>query len=168
MQSNIRPDYHYLLVAPNLGAEWLFGAARNYVIAFKPIILADLDFVAFTPPNMTITVTVIARRDTAAQIGVELAQVSPYAFYDPVVQDTFEATQAELDRRVAENQPFGVPMGLPTASAPPGQVTIPTPIPTPSGPTPTPSPTMPVTPLPPSGDAPVPIQPTPGPIIGGG
>lgn len=168
MQASIRPDYHYLYLAPNLGAEWLFDAARNYVLAFAPIILADLDFVALTPPNMAVTVTTIARRDTAAQIGVELAQVHPYAFYDPVVRDTFEETKAELDRRAAENQPFGTPIGLPTASAAPGQVVIPTPWPTSSGPTPTPTPTLPVTPLPTSGNAPAPIQPTPGPITGGG
>lgn len=168
MQANIRPDFHYLLIAPNLGAEWLFGAARNYVLAFRPIILADLEFVALTPANTTVTVTAIARRDTAAQIGVELAQVNPFAFYDPVVRDSFEETQAELDRRAAENQPFGVPMGLPPIATAPGQIFIPTPWPTPSGPTATPEPTTPVTPLPPSGDAPAPIQPTPGPIIGGG
>lgn len=168
MQANIRPDYHYLLIAPNLGAEWLFDAARNYVLTFAPIILADLDFVALTPPNMTVTVTAVARHDTAAQIGVELAQVHPYAFYDAVVRDTFEETKAELDRRAAENEPFGVPIGLPTASAAPNQVTIPTPWPTSSGPTPTPSPTLPVTPLPTSANGPAPIQPTPGPIIGGG
>jgi hypothetical protein len=168
MQATIRPDTHYLLIAPNLGAEWLFDAARNYVIAFRPIILADLDFVAYTPANTTVTVTAVARRDTAAQIGVELAQVNPYAFYDAVVRDTFEDTKVELDRRAAENQPFGVPMGLPTASAAPGGPSIPTPWPTPDGPTPTPSPTIPVTPLPTSGDAPAPLQPTPGPILGGG
>ena len=166
MQATIRPNYHYLYIAPNLGAEWLFGAARNYVLTFAPIILADLDFVALTPPNTTVTVTAIARRDTAAQIGVELAQVHPYAFYDAVMRDTFEETKAELDRRAAANEPFGVPMGLPTASAPPG--IIPTPWPTPGGPTLTPSPTVPVTPLPPSGDVIGPIQPTPGPVIGGG
>ena len=168
MQANIRPDYHFLLVAPNLGAEWLFDAARQYVLAFAPIILGELDFAGLTPPNKTLTVTVIARRDTAAQIGVELAQVSPYAFYDPVVRDTFEETRAELDRRAAENQPFGVAIGLPPPATQASQPFIPTPIPTSSGPTPTPSPTVPVTPLPTSGDAPAPIQPTPGPLLGGG
>jgi len=166
MQATIRPNYHYLYIAPNLGGEWLFSAARNYVLTFAPIILADLDFVALTPANTTVTVTAIARRDTAAQIGVELAQVHPYALYDAVMRDTFEETKTELDRRAAENQPFGTPMGLPTASAPSG--IIPTPWPTPSGPTPTPSPTTPVTPLAPSGEVIGPLQPTPGPITGGG
>lgn len=168
MQANLRPDYHYLLVAPNLGAEWLFDAARNYVLAFAPIILSDFDFVALTPVNKTVTVTVIARRDTAAQLGVELAQAAPYAFYDAIVRDTFEETKAELDRRASENHPFGEALGLPPAATPSGQPFIPTPIPTPSGPTITPSPTTPMTPLPTSGDAPAPIQPTPGPITGGG
>lgn len=168
MQANIRPDYHYLYIAPNLGAEWLFDAARNYVLTFAPVILADLDFVALTPPNTAVTVTAIARRDTAALIGVELAQVHPYAYYDAVMRDTFEETKAELNRRAAENQPFGAPIGLPTASAAPGQIIIPTPWPTSSGPTPEPSPTQAVTPLPTSADGPAPIQPTPGPIIGGG
>ncbi len=166
MQANLRPDYHYLLVAPNLGAEWLFDAARSYVLAFAPIILSEFDFVALTPVNKTVTVTVIARRDTAAQLGVELAQTAPYAFYDPIVRDSFEETKAELDRRASENQPFGEALGLPPAATPSGQPMIPTPIPTPGGPTSTP--TTPATPLPTSGDVPAPIQPTPGPITGGG
>lgn len=167
MQANIRPDYHYLMVAPNLGAEWLFDAARNYVIAFTPILLTDFEFVALTPANTTVTVTTIARRDTVAQLGVELAQVAPYAYFDPVVRDTFEETKAELDRRASENQPFGVAIGLPPAATPSGQPAIPTPWPTSSGPTVTPSPTTPVTPLPTSADAPGAIQPTPGPLTGG-
>jgi hypothetical protein len=167
MQANIRPDHHYLLVAPNLGGEWLFDAARNYVIAFSPTVLTDFEFLTLTPPNQTVTVTVIARRDTAPQLGVELAQAAPFAFYDPIVRDTFEATKAELDRRAAENQPFGAAIGPPPAPTLPGQPVIPTPWPTTGGPTATPSPTTPATPLPPSDNPPGAIQPTPGSIFGG-
>lgn len=167
MQATIRPDHHYLLVAPNLGAEWLFDAARNYVITFSPTVLADFEFLALTPLNQSVTVTVIARRDTAAQLGVELAQVAPYAFFDPIVRDTFEATKAELDRRADENQPFGEAIGPPPAATLAGQPSIPTPWPTSGGPTITPSPAAPVAPLPPSERPPAAIQPTPGPLIGG-
>lgn len=167
MQANIRPDHHYLLVAPGLGAEWLFDAARSYVIAFSPTVLTDFEFLTLTPPNQSVTVTVIARRDTVAQLGVELAQAAPYAFFDPIVRDTFEATKAELDRRASENHPFGEAIGPPPAPTLAGQPAIPTPWPTAGGPTATPSPAAPVTPLPPSDHPPAPIQPTSGPLIGG-
>jgi hypothetical protein len=181
MQADVRPDYHFLLVAPNLGAEWLFDAARNYWEAFHPTIIPDFDFLIFIPPERRITVTVIARRDTAPQIGVELSRVRPNAYFDAVVYDMFDQTREELDRRAETGQPFGVPLSEPLGTPNPNGPSIPTPrLPATRPPagfvteTPTPSP-MPtdgsVTPSiseeTPDNGTRAPITPTPGPIVGG-
>src|SRR2546421_419839 len=82
MRQNTLPDYHFLLIAPNLGAEWLFDAARNYWNRFRPTVISDLSFVRLIPGNYTVAVTAIAQKDTAPQIGVDLAQVRGDALFD--------------------------------------------------------------------------------------
>ncbi len=119
MQANLLPEYHFLMFAPNLGAEYFFDAARNYWNTFQPIVIDDFGFLNYLPPLVTVSVTVVAMRDTAAQIGVQLGQAAPYAYYDPVVYDTFEETRAELNRRAQLNQPFGVPLGIGSATSTP-------------------------------------------------
>lgn len=127
MSADVRPDYHFLLVAPNLGAEWLFDAARNYWDAFRPTVIPNFNFLIFVPPGRTINVTVIARRDTAPQIGVELGQIRREAYFDAVVFDNFEAARDELNRRAEQQQPFGVPLVSPTSTPDPNAPSIPTP-----------------------------------------
>lgn len=176
MQANILPDYHFLLIASNLGGEYLFDASRAYWQAFQPIVIPDTQFLAILPTGRTISVTVVALRDTAPQFGVDIARVAPFAFFDPVVYDTLDETRAEMNRRAASNQPFGVPLGIGIATTTPF---IPTPAITlaPGYVTATPNgsgvPTPITTPTPTGGEAavteaaPVPTN-TPGPIIGGG
>lgn len=108
------PNYHFLLITPNLGAEWLFEAARTYWERFQPTVISDFDLLRVIPTDRSISVTVISRRDRVAQLGVELAQTAPNAVFDPVVFDFFEDTRLELDRRAQSNQPFGVPLATPT------------------------------------------------------
>lgn len=119
MQANLLPEYHFLLFAPNLGAEYFFDGARNYWNTFQPIVIDDFDFFQYLPPGVTVSVTIVALRDMAAQLGVQLGQTAPYAYYDPVVYDTFEETRAELIRRAQFNQPFGIPLGIGSATSTP-------------------------------------------------
>lgn len=184
------PNYHFLLLAPNLGAEWLFDAARSYWDRFRPTVVSDLRLVGQIPREQRIIVTVIAARDTMAQIGVDMAQLVPHAVFDPLPADSFEVVRSELERRAANNQPFAIFTngGAMPTSTPDPNAFIPTPrLPTrpPSGfITQTPAPfftpestatpvltvVMPETPLPPTPNEnePTPVQRTPGPITGGG
>ncbi|MFO7323472.1 MAG: hypothetical protein DIU68_017210 [Chloroflexota bacterium] len=180
MPQTTLPDYHFLYFAPPLGAEWFFDAARRYWERFRPTVLSDLSFLRFIPRGRSVIVTVVTRRDTVEQIGVELAQVRPDAYYDAVVQDLFADMKAVLNQRAERVWPFGVPLA--TAQPGPDNRLDPTPgplisgspVPTraPSGfitQTPTPMPTAPV-PTPDPGATTTgqePIQPTPGPLIGG-
>jgi hypothetical protein len=178
------PDYHFLLIAPNLGGEWFFDAARQYWARFRPTVISDLGFISLIPQPTTIAVTVLARRDTATQWGVSLAQTVPDALFDPIVQDSFDDAKLMLNSRAQLNQPFGVPL-IPTPTPPaaitptPGSILGPAVVPTrePGGfITQTPTPNLiappPTTPTPDPSDQPGegqgPIYPTPGPVTGGG
>lgn len=178
MAQDTLPDFHFLLVAPNLGPEWLFDAARAYWLRFRPTVVSDLALVALVPEPFTVSVTVLARRDRVNQYGVELAQLVPRALFDPVVYDFIQDAQTALDTRAMLNQPFGVPL-IPTPTRTPGPTAIPF-APT-SGPvvpqgsgfiTMTPTPDLPPTPTPSAPDETPPppaqpLSPTPGPITGG-
>lgn len=175
MPQTTLPDYHFLYVAPPLGAEWLFDAARRYWERFRPTVLSDLSFLRFIPQGRSVIVTVVTRRDTVDQIGVELAQARPDAYYDAVVQDLFADMKAALNQRAERNWPFGVPLA-PTPDTrvqpTPGPLIGGTPAPTrsPGGfitQTPTPSPTVPWPTQAADEAGQQPIQPTPGPLIGG-
>jgi hypothetical protein len=164
------PNYHFLLVAPNLGAEWLFDAARQYWERYLPTVVSDLELVRLIPPDFAIIVTVIARRDTAPQWGVTLAQTVAHALPDMMIYDYFEDMKQALNSRAELGQPFGVPL-RPTAA--PDVAISPTPGPIigeNQPPTATPSrqggfiTTTPAPTSEPGG----PIYPTPGPITGGG
>lgn len=123
MQNTI---YHFLLLSPSLGAEWFFDAARRYWDRFRPTVVSDLALILLIPATTAVRVTVIARRDQIAMLGVQIAQQLPNAEFDPISFDTFEATKAELDRRADTMQAFGLPPLAATATALP-EAFIPTP-----------------------------------------
>lgn len=172
MPQTTLPDYHFLYVAPSLGAEWLFVAARAYFERFRPTVLSDLDFVRFVPPDASVAVTVIARRDMAAELGVALAQRRGDALYDLIAEETLGEAKAALDDRAAAFQPFGValtadPPATPLAPTPGPILASPAPTRPPAGfVTQTPTPTTPAgTPLP-TEPPQQPIVPTPGALVG--
>lgn len=124
MAQDTLPDYHFLLIAPNLGAEWFYEAARLYWLRFLPTVISSYTLLPLIPEEYSIAVTVVARRDIVAQLGVELARVVPRALFDPVVHDFYEDTRAELERRALANEPFGVtlqptPTWTPAPTSPP-------------------------------------------------
>ncbi len=169
-QLTVLPDYHFLLIAPNLGAEWLFDAARSYWDRFRPTVISDLELASLIPPQRLIVITVVARRDAISQIGVDISQRMPMAIFDPVVEDTFDNMRNTLNQRAFANQPFGAPMATLPPTLDPNQPIIPTPrVPTSRPPagfiTATPSPDVNAVPTQPPNLTPV--QPTPGPVTGG-
>ena len=161
---DVYPDYHFLLIAPNLGAECLFDAAQQYWERYRPTVISNFRFPALIPPDRTITLTVIARRDIAEDLARQMLVTAPNAYYDPLTFDSLDEARAELNRRAEQSQPFGSPLSQPTATYDPNlPVIIPTAPPPPGFVTVTPVPTISVTAPPPE----EPINPTPGPITGG-
>ncbi len=103
-------DFHFLYLAPNLSAAWLFRAARLYWQRYQPIVLHDLLIVDYVPADYHVVVTTIARSDTADMIHNLMEQNYSRAVHDPLVYDYLEDAQLTLEARVATNQPFGVPL----------------------------------------------------------
>jgi hypothetical protein len=170
------PDYHFVLIAPGLSADWFFDTLPLYFDRFRPTVIADFSFLQLVPIDYSLVVTVIARRDSAPTLGVQLAQLRPAALFDPIVLETPAEVRQVMDQRAALNQPFGVPLRDIAREDPTLLPSIPTPLlpmqpagdwvtvtPAPSGsepsPTAPPATTEPLQPIPP-------ITPTPGSLIG--
>jgi hypothetical protein len=130
MTQSSLPNYHFLLIASNLGAEWLFDAARTYWERFMPTVISDVELLRLLPKTRTVVVTILARRDRIAYISAQLAQYVPQATLDPVAYDYFDDAKLTLDGRASLDQPFGVPLPVTPTLLPPPTLT-----PTPGVPT---------------------------------
>ena len=101
------PDYHFLVLAPGLQADWFFAAARRYWQTFRPVVLTHLDLIRYVPNTHTVAVTVLARSDTIGYMDQEIRDAWPNVWYDPVVADTLEGMTQVLEWRAERQTPFG-------------------------------------------------------------
>jgi hypothetical protein len=175
------PDYHFLMVAPNLEPEWFFRGARAYWERFRPTVIKDGALLTLLPSDVTVAVSILTRRDAFETLAVEVARNLPRAYIDALIYETVREAAGTLDARAAANQPFGVPLRptavpptrvpiTPTLGAVTGPIGTPTPTPNTSGfitQTPTASPAAPTEDDGPTDTPQPPIQPTPGAITGG-
>ncbi len=128
----VAPDYHFMLFAPGLEA-WIFRAARRYWTRYRPIVYSmrapdDVALVTYTlGRRRQIAVTLVMRRDTAAEVRAAAADRLPGVFLDPLVYDTPTDLQITLNSRAEFEQRFGVPEApsAPGATRVPGPVQIP-------------------------------------------
>lgn len=104
-----RFDYYFLYLGSGMSGDWLFIAARNYWLTFRPNVILTLDLVVFVPPRRSVAITSLARRDTAPTIRSDIAKRFPTAYHDPLVYDFLDEMQLTLDGRAALNQRFGKP-----------------------------------------------------------
>lgn len=102
------PRYHFLYLPTTLGADWLFVAGRRYWETFRPLTISTLDLLAYVPPNEAAVVTLMLRRDFAAEVLTEVQTRFPRLTLDPLVYDLPEELQLTLDARAARNQRFGL------------------------------------------------------------
>jgi hypothetical protein len=174
------PDYHFLLLAPNLEADWLFVAARAYWERFSVTIISDGALLALIPPERTVAVCILTRPDAFRAAAVSVLENREDVYIDALVYDTPEQAQITLDARARDNQPFGVAL-IPTAVPPTQAPIIATVGPTPTNQTPVPTPNTSgfVTQVPtnppgfitqtpsPQPNNEQPLSPTPGSILGG-
>lgn len=103
------PDYHFLYIDPTLGVDWLFVAARRYWECFRPLVITSFDLVSYVPPQRSIAITTLARRDLAKKVASDVKKNFPHAFHDPLVYDYVEEMKLTLDGRADLQQRFGVP-----------------------------------------------------------
>jgi len=101
------PDYHWLILAPGLQADWFFQAAQQYWQVFRPTVLVNWRLIRTIPYSKTLAVTVLARSDTIKYMDKRVRDVWPNIYYDALVYDTLAEMQAELDRRALLLKRFG-------------------------------------------------------------
>jgi hypothetical protein len=102
------PDYHWMVLAPGLQADWFFKAARNYWQTFRPTVLTDWRMIRTVPFTKALAVTVLARTDTIGYLNKRIRDTWPNLYYDAIVYDSLDEMQAELDRRAEALKRFGV------------------------------------------------------------
>jgi len=101
------PDYHWLVLAPGLQADWFFQAARRYWQTFRPTVLTEWDIIPHMPNTKSLAITVLARSDTIDYMKERIQVAWPNVKFDPVVFDTLPEMQAELDNRATYQKRFG-------------------------------------------------------------
>ena len=101
------PDYHWLILAPGLQADWFFQAAGRYWQTFRPSVFTNWDMIRMLPSTKSLAVTVLARSDTAGYMEKDIRKAWVNVYYDPIVFNTLEEMQAELDRRATYRKRFG-------------------------------------------------------------
>ncbi|NDJ85540.1 MAG: hypothetical protein GYB66_06615 [Chloroflexi bacterium] len=109
-QQHLVEGYHFLYFAPNLSAAWFFQASRRYWEHYRPIVLYNLEIVEYVPTTDRLTITSVARSDTATLVKEDITQRFPNAFHDALVYDYLEDLALTLDVRVELGQPLGVPI----------------------------------------------------------
>jgi hypothetical protein len=107
----VTPDYHFLYLSRNLGAEWFLAAGRAYWQVFRPIVTGDLDLIGYVyrDSEPLIAVTTLARRNLASAVAEAVKARFPAAFHDPLVYDFPEELRLTLEGRATLRQRFGVP-----------------------------------------------------------
>lgn len=103
-------DYHFLILAPGLPGSWFTQAARNYWLKFQPIMTENPELLAFTPPDATIAVTLLARRDNASSVSRRINALHrdlSNVYLDLIIADSLPELEAALNQRATSNQPFG-------------------------------------------------------------
>lgn len=106
-----------MYIAPELGVDWFFSAARRYWERFRPTVVQNTDLLYLVPDDRTVTVSLLTRRDSFQLLAVEVAQAHPTALLDVLVYESAQEAQLALDSRAETYQPFGVPL-RPTAIPP--------------------------------------------------
>lgn len=100
-------DFHWLVLAPGLQADWFFRAGRRYWQNFRPTVLTDWSLISRIPNNRTLAITVLARNDTIDFVNEEIRDRWPNIKYDPIVFDSLDDMQRELDDRANFQRRFG-------------------------------------------------------------
>ncbi len=99
--------FHFLMLAPGLQAEWLFGAAQRYWQRFHPIVIDDVELAGFVYGVHHVVFTVLARPDTAVYVQNQIQGRYPDARIDLIIKEEPEAMQQELNARAESGKAFG-------------------------------------------------------------
>ncbi len=100
-------DLHWLIMAPDVPAEWWLAAGRRYWDAFHPTIITSPTLARLVPPGKKLALTLIVTERSRAGVEHALLRARPDVYYDLIVAGSASDLRDELDRRAYEGWRFG-------------------------------------------------------------
>ncbi|GAB4476808.1 MAG: hypothetical protein Kow00124_19320 [Anaerolineae bacterium] len=100
-------DLHWLIMAPDVPAEWWLAAGRRYWDAFHPAIITSPALTRLVPPGKKLALTLIVTERSRAGVEQALRRARPDMYYDLIVAGSASDLREELDRRAYEGRRFG-------------------------------------------------------------
>jgi len=101
------PDYHWLLLAPDLPEDWFWDVAWRYWDAFRPTLIPSTNLIGGVPPENSLAVTVIAPTSALDALKQSIHKDYPNVKIDAIAADDQDALQTELERRAQIDQEYG-------------------------------------------------------------
>lgn len=101
------PDYHFILLAPDVDPSLFFESAEQYWLRFHPILVESADLIQFVPSGKSLAVTVIANPDQVDTMTAQVRDPWPTIWYDLIVLQTPTTLIEVFSQRVASGRRFG-------------------------------------------------------------
>ncbi|MBN1966370.1 MAG: hypothetical protein JW910_17100 [Anaerolineae bacterium] len=104
------PDFHFILLTPELDADWFFDAAEAYWTRYQPVLIdaSTLDVLELLPAAATAAVTAITLGgEQIAMLNEQVRDRWPNVWYDLIVVETAYALADTLNQRITSGRRFG-------------------------------------------------------------
>ncbi len=100
--------YRFLLLESDLSGAWFFQAARQFWLRFRPIVTVDPALLSIVPEEADLTVIVIARSASAADLLTQVRALTGHrARIDLVQADDLPLAEVILNTRAISGQMLG-------------------------------------------------------------
>ncbi|MCL4246734.1 MAG: hypothetical protein KJ065_01140 [Anaerolineae bacterium] len=100
-------DFHIVLLAPGLDADWFFDTSRAYWERFRPIVTTDLSLVDYIPFEQSAAITVISPPELMGTLRRAVTLPYPNAYLDLIEAVDLGTVARIFDNRVVVNRRFG-------------------------------------------------------------
>ncbi len=100
-------DFHMMILAPGLDANWFLEATQAYWEQFRPIVTTVIEMVDYITSDHSLAVTVVAPPEAADALQERIAAPYPNVWFDLVIADSRERLVDIFNRRAAQRQRFG-------------------------------------------------------------
>lgn len=102
------PDFHMVILAPNLEPRWFFETARPYWNTFRPIVTSITDFMDFFPYSKSLAMTIITPIDQVEAVRQTVTERFPNALLDIIIAEGDLRNVSDLlNARVWTEKRFG-------------------------------------------------------------
>ncbi|MCC6614605.1 MAG: hypothetical protein IT320_14080 [Anaerolineae bacterium] len=100
-------DFHFIVLAPGLDAEWFFETMRAYWDRFRPIVTTDLSLIDYMPFEQSAAITIVSPPALMETLSRAASLPYPNAYLDPIEAVDLDEVARIFNDRVAVNRRFG-------------------------------------------------------------